>query len=107
MMKDNTSQPKKSRRLDNFNEYIFAQLAKKVAEIEKSSGRKVLNFGPGNPDFPPLPEYLEKYKEFVSESGSSSYPGYGANKDFSSALISWYKNRFGVELENNELYPLL
>lgn len=98
---------KTSARLDNFNEYIFAQLAKKVAEVEKDSGRKVLNFGPGNPDYPPGSEYLAKYQEFVAEVGSSSYPGYGANREFSLALISWYEKRFGVSLENNELYPLL
>lgn len=98
---------KLSSRLENFNEYVFAKLAKKVAQVEKESGRKVLNFGPGNPDFPPLPEYLEKYKEFISEQNSSGYPGYGAVKDFSDALVSWYHKRFGVSLESPDLYPLL
>ena len=96
-----------SERLNNFNEYIFAQLAKKVADVEKRKGRKVLNFGPGNPDYPPHADYLKKYQEFVVESGSSSYPGYGANKEFSEAMEEWYQKRFGVSLESGEYYPLL
>jgi len=96
-----------SERLNNFDEYIFAQLAKKVSDIEKSTGRKVLNFGPGNPDYPPLPEYLNKYGEFILEKGSSGYPGYGANKEFAKALVEWYGRRFGVDLDDGEYYPLL
>ncbi len=96
-----------SKRLDRFNEYIFAQLAKKVAEVEQRLGRKVLNFGPGNPDYPPAPANLAKYQEFVAEAKAASYPGYGATREFETSLSGWYDRRFGVGLENGEYYPLL
>ncbi len=102
-----TRERKIAKRLNNFNEYVFAQLAKKVADVESRKGRKVLNFGPGNPDYPPDKEYLGKFQQFIIEKGSSHYPGYGASKEFSTALVEWYKGRFGVSLDGDECYPLL
>lgn len=101
------SKIKTAKRLNNFGEYIFSKLGKKVKEIELSSGRKVLNFGPGNPDFPPSNLYLDKFCEFTRDNNAHLYPGFGANDEFTEALISWYKKRFNVDLERDELFPLL
>ncbi|MDE2588251.1 MAG: aminotransferase class I/II-fold pyridoxal phosphate-dependent enzyme, partial [Patescibacteria group bacterium] len=96
-----------ARRLQRFPEYVFSRFNKIISEVEKESGRKVLNFGIGSPDFPPSKKYVTKLSEFLHMDDSHMYPGYGANKDFSQALISWYQKRFGVKLESNELFPLL
>lgn len=94
-------------RLNLFTEYIFSKLSKKIAEVEEKSKRKVLNFGPGNPDVIPSSLYLDKFNEFIREKDAHLYPVYGANSKFAQALIHWYKKRFNVDLENNELLPLL
>lgn len=96
-----------AKRLDYFKEYVFSKLGKEVSRIEKQSGRKVLNFGPGNPDYPPSRFYIEKLEEFIKDPKAHLYPGFGANQNLSEALINWYKKRFGVELEKEELLPLL
>ena len=96
-----------SKRLDQFPEYIFSRLAKQVAQVERKSGRKVLNFGVGSPDFPPNEIYLNKLKEYIDEPGSYLYPGYGAIPELAEGLKTWYKQRFHVHLEDSELYPLL
>lgn len=98
---------KLSKRLNNFGEYVFSKLGKKVKEVEIESKRKVLNFGPGNPDFPPSTLYINKLCEFIKDNDSHLYPGFGANEQFTDALIYWYKKRFGVDLEKQELFPLL
>jgi len=98
---------KLSKRIDQFPEYIFSRLAKRVAEVEKKSGKKVLNLGVGSPDFQPNKIYLDKLKEYIDESGSYLYPGYGAIPQLAEGLKSWYKERFHVHLEENEFYPLL
>lgn len=98
---------KTANRLNQFPEYVFARLNKTIAEIEKQTGRKVLNFGIGSPDFPPSKIYIEKLQEFVAEPKAHMYPGYKANKNFSDALINWYKKRFGVTVSEDELLPLL
>ncbi len=97
----------RSKRLDKFPEYVFSKLAKTVKEIELSSGRKVLNFGPGTPDVRPSKVHLHKLKEFVDEPNSHLYPGYGAIPEFETALIKYYKKRFGVSITKDELFPLL
>lgn len=94
-------------RLDNFGEYIFSKLAKAVKEIEGESKRKVLNFGPGNPDVAPSPTYIDKLSEFIRDKNAHLYPGYGANDEFAQALIDWYQKRFAVDLTKTELLPLL
>lgn len=96
-----------SKRLDVFPEYIFSRLAKIVAEVESESKRKVLSFGAGTPDVKPSSQYLEKFTEFIREPDAHLYPGYGAIPELSNALIEWYKKRFGVSLNKEEILPLL
>ena len=96
-----------SKRLQQFPEYIHSRLAKKAREVEKRTGRKVLNFGPGSPDFPPSNIYKEKLKEFFDDPKAHLYPGFPPIPEFSEGLASWYKKRFGVDIAVDELYPLI
>ncbi len=98
---------KLAKRLQNSGEYIFSALAKRVAEVEKKSGRKVLNLGIGSPTFPPSKKYLNKFKEYIDQQESHLYPGYGPIPELRDALRKWYKKKFGVNLEKEEVYPLL
>lgn len=101
------SKIKIAKRLNKIGEYVFSELEKKVLEIELKSKRKVLNFGAGNPDVPPNPLYIDKLSKFINDKDAHLYPGFGANKQFADALKNWYKKRFNVELEKEELLPLL
>lgn len=65
---------KTSRRLTLFPEYIFSRLARQVADVEKRTGRKVLSFGAGSPDFPPSQLFINKLKEFIDLPSSYLYP---------------------------------
>ena len=96
-----------AKRLDAFPEYIFSRLNKVVAEVEKESGRKVLNFGQGSPDIPPSKRYVEKLDEFFRAKDAHLYPGYGAIPEFKKALSAWYKKRFDVDIADDEILPLL
>jgi aspartate/methionine/tyrosine aminotransferase len=96
-----------SKRLKQFPEYIFSALNKKITVVEKKSGRKVLNFGVGSPNFPPSQLYIHKLKEYINEPDSHLYTGYGPIPELADALKTWYRQRFGVGLFNEELYSLL
>ena len=98
---------KTAKRLNNFGEYVFSKLGKRVKEVELISKRKVLNFGPGNPDYPPSDLYLDKFCELIKDKSAHLYPGFGANEEFSNALINWYQKRFNVTLEKSQIFPLL
>ncbi|TSC87120.1 MAG: LL-diaminopimelate aminotransferase [Parcubacteria group bacterium Gr01-1014_8] len=94
-------------RVEKFPEYIFSRLNRAVVETEKATARKVLNFGPGSPDFPPSEKYIQKFFEFVRDPKAHLYPGYKGVKEFNDAVRAWYKKRFDVVLEDDEVLPLL
>ena len=96
-----------SKRIANIEEYFFASTARKVEEIEKKAGRKVLNLGPGNPDFPPNSLYIKKLSEFYEMPNAHFYPGFKGTDKFNQSLTAWYKKRFNVELSSLEVMPLL
>lgn len=98
---------KTATRLEKFPEYIFSRLAKTVAEVEVESKRKVLNFGPGSPDIKPSNVYLDKLAEFIYIQDSHLYPGYKGIDEFNEAIVGWYRKRFGVALNTDEVLPLL
>jgi len=98
---------KLSKRLGAFPEYIHSRMAKAATEVEKRSGRKVLNFGAGSPDFRTSDAYLKKFSEFIQDPDSHLYPGYKGIPEFNEAIKGWYKRRFGVELSEDEILPLL
>lgn len=93
-------------RLDAFPEYIFFRLEKETSNVEKETGREVLDFGAGDPDVRTSDVYIEKLAEFIREPNSHLYPGFGAEQ-FKKAVCQWYRRRFGVELEADEVLPLL
>ena len=94
-------------RLEQFPEYVHARFGKEVADIERASGRKVLNFGIGSPDIPPSEKYLAKLEEFIRDKDAHLYPGYGGTPELKAAICTWYKKRFGVELSEDEVLVLL
>ncbi|MBI2334385.1 aminotransferase class I/II-fold pyridoxal phosphate-dependent enzyme [Candidatus Daviesbacteria bacterium] len=89
-----------AKRLNNFQEYVFSKLEKQMSD-------NILNFGQGNPDILPYAPYIDKFIEFIKDKKAHLYPGFTVNKEFETALIQWYKQRFAVSLEDQELYPLL
>lgn len=95
-----------AKRLEALTEYIFSHLNKKVSEVEKMTGRKVLSFGVGSPDIMPSKKYITELISSVQQPNAHKYPGYGATKEFSSSLITWYTKRFNVDIEDDELYPV-
>lgn len=96
-----------AKRLDAIEEYVFAKINKEIKDVEKKTGRKVLNFGQGQPDIPPSPKAIKKLQQFVAEDDAHLYPGYKAVPVLAEALQGWYKKRFGVTIETDELQPLL
>lgn len=96
-----------SNRIQSIPEYIHARLNQEVKKVEAQTGRKVLNFGQGTPDVRPSQKYLEKFHEFINHPNSHVYPGYRAIPAFSDALKNWYKKRFDVTIETDEILPLL
>lgn len=94
-------------RVEKFPEYVFSRLARTMVGVEQQSKRKVLNLGPGSPDVRPSNVYVDKLAEFIHKQDSHLYPGYKGIDEFNEAIVGWYKRRFGVILDTDEVLPLL
>ncbi|MEA2572909.1 MAG: LL-diaminopimelate aminotransferase [Chloroflexia bacterium] len=96
-----------AKRLDKLPPYVFAGMAKKIADL-RAAGVEVINLSMGDPDVP-TPEYLlDEMCEAVRKPENSRYPDYFGKKKLREAIADWYGSRFGVSLEpSTEVLPLI
>jgi LL-diaminopimelate aminotransferase len=94
-----------SKRMEGLTSAIFTQLDNKKNEL-LAAGREVINFSIGTPDLPPAPHIMKVLQEEVGKPENYKY----AVKDLpelTDAVIDWYRNRYGVELEKDEIQSLM
>jgi LL-diaminopimelate aminotransferase len=96
-----------SKRLNTFDGYIFVKLNRQAAEVARKTGHRVLNLAVGSPDVPPSRKIIAKLQTLVAQKNMHIYPGYGACKEFAQAVRTYYKKRFAVNINADEVYPLL
>ena len=65
-------------------------------------GKKVYNFSIGTPDFQPAPHIMEAMMEACKNPQNYKY-AIDDKSELLQAMIGYYKNRFGVTLEENEI----
>ena len=95
-------------RVDRLPPYLFAGMARKLAEL-RASGVDVVNFTIGDPDVP-TPEYLLWMELTVAARRHENmrYPDYFGKPALRRAMADWYMQRFGVALEpDTEVLPLI
>ncbi len=95
-----------SKRMDNLAPYLFAEMERKISEKRKS-GVDVISLGIGDPDLP-TPRYIvEEMQRQVADAGNHRYPSNWGLPEFAAAAASFYKRRFGVEVDPaKEFFPL-
>src|SRR5574344_1943592 len=93
---------KQSKRLDLIPPYLFAEIDRKIDEA-KAKGIDIISLGIGDPDTPTIPTVVEEMHKAIDDSKNHDYPPYDGTKQFKDAVASWYKKRFGVELNNSEI----
>jgi len=96
-----------AKRLDAVPPYLFAELERKVAEAERA-GIDVISLGIGDPDLPTPPAVIEALAEAARDPRTHQYPTNHGTEEFRTAAASFYRERFGVELDpNGEVIPVL
>lgn len=93
-----------SERAEKIQEGIFAALDHKKAEL-LAAGRKVYNFSVGTPDFSPQPHIMEAMAEAARDPENYKY-ALTDREELLSAMQGFYRRRFGVELEKDEIMSL-
>jgi len=96
-----------SQRLEAMPPYMFAELERKVGEKRKA-GIDVISLGIGDPDKPTPPYIVEAMQEAVADPGTHQYPSNRGREDFRQGFASFYRGRFGVEIDpEREVIPAI
>ena len=96
-----------AKRLERIPPYLFAELEGKIAEL-KAEGVDVISLGIGDPDMPTPPNVVEALERGVRDPGTHQYPSNRGRSEFREAVTSFYRSRFGVELDpETEVIPAI
>ena len=96
-----------ARRLGRIPPYLFAEIDRKVQE-KKAAGVDVISLGIGDPDLPTPPRIVSALQEAAADPANHQYPSYFGLRELREAIASWYRDRFGVELDPaSEILPTL
>lgn len=90
-----------SRKSNSIEGGIFNILNDKKKDL-LNRGIKVFNFSIGTPDFQPAPHIMEAMQEACKNPQNYKY-AIDDKPELVQAMIDYYKNRFGVTLEENEI----
>lgn len=95
-----------AKRAENLPELFFAALHQKIAAL-RAEGADVISLDAGSPDMPPPPELIDTLKHSADDPSKHSYGGYAGQPHLRQAIADYYGRRFGVELDDSELLPLI
>ena len=90
-----------SKRLAHFETGIFAALDQKKQEME-AAGKKIWNLSIGTPDFEPPAHVRKALMEAAAKPENYRY-AISDLPELTQAVIDYYRRRFGVELEPEEI----
>ena len=94
-----------SERLDRIPPYLFAELERKISE-KKAQGIDVISLGIGDPDTPSPQPVIDALAAGAADPGTHQYPSNRGRPEFRNAVASFYKSRFGVDLDREtEIIP--
>ncbi len=96
-----------AQRLDQVPPYLFAELERKI-ESKRREGIDVISLGIGDPDLPTPDAVVEAAAAAVRDPGTHGYPTNHGSDELREAASSFYRDRFGVELDPaSEVIPVL
>ncbi len=96
-----------ARRLDQVPPYLFAELERQIS-VKTGQGIDVISLGIGDPDLPTPDAVVEAAAAALRDPQTHQYPSNRGTDEFREAAASFYRERFGVELEPaSEVIPVL
>jgi LL-diaminopimelate aminotransferase len=94
-------------RIQKLPPYLFVAIdEKKKAALAR--GADIISLGVGDPDLPTPPHVIEAGQKALKDPANHQYPFGAGLKKFRAAVSSWYKKRFGVDVNpDNEVHALI
>lgn len=96
----------KAHRLSQVGEYYFSSKLQQIRQM-CNQGIDVINLGIGSPDLSPPEEVMDALKKSFSHNNAHAYQPYRSTPELRNAMTQYYKAHYQVELEENEVLPLL
>ena len=97
----------RARRLENLPAYPFAHWSATV-EATRRVGLDLIRLDIGNPDLPPPTGVVEALCRSAQQPDRHGYPGYRGLPALRQAMLSYYRRRFGVDLDPGaQVLPLI
>lgn len=93
-------------RIKRLPQYLFAEIEKIINE-KKAQGIDVISLSIGDPDLPPPDFILEAFKAEAANLKNHNYSFSQGEPDFREAVTKWYKTRFNVDLQQDQVVALL
>lgn len=84
-----------------FDINIFSKLEERQAELRRM-GREVINLSVGTPDLPPDERVIDALSRAAQRPDNLKY-SLGDTFELISAVVGWYKRRYGVELDAEQI----
>jgi LL-diaminopimelate aminotransferase len=96
-----------AQRLEAVPPYLFAELERKLTE-KRRAGVDVISLGIGDPDLPTPQAVVDALVDAARDPRTHQYPTNHGSDDFRIAAATFYRERFGVELDPaTEVVPAL
>ncbi|BDG60665.1 LL-diaminopimelate aminotransferase [Caldinitratiruptor microaerophilus] len=90
--------PRPARRIESVPPYLFAEIDRKRREVA-ARGVDVISLGIGDPDLPTPDFVVERMAQEIRDPRWHRYPDYEGHPAFRRAVASFYRRRFGVEID--------
>jgi len=86
--------------------YLFAEIEKAI-KVKKAQGIDLISLSIGDPDLPPPPFIIAALEKEVANLKNHNYSFSQGEPDFRQAVADWYKKRFHVDLDQDEVIALM
>ncbi len=93
-------------RIKRLPPYLFAEI-EKIQKEKKAQGIDLISLSIGDPDLPPPQFVVDALKKEASDLKNHNYSFSQGEPDFRAAVTQWYKNRFGIDLQHDQVVALL
>ena len=93
-------------RIKRLPPYLFAEM-EKIQKEKKAQGVDLIALSIGDPDLPPPQFIVDALKQEAADLKNHNYCFSQGEPDFREAVSGWYKKRFNVDLEHDQVVALL
>jgi LL-diaminopimelate aminotransferase len=93
-------------RIKRLPPYLFAEIEKTMKE-KKAEGVDLISLSIGDPDLPPPPVVIDALREEVANPKNHNYSLSQGEPYFREAVAAWFKERFRVDVNQDEVIALL